>query len=90
MASHGINWTLSAHVCFGSLDFIITMEGELVQALAPVQTPPPTGLDTIVVALKELQLNAPEAHAPRRDQPLNFDFGRLEHQLTIYLGPYSS
>jgi hypothetical protein len=36
MASHGINWTPGAHVCFGSLDFIITMEEELVQALRPV------------------------------------------------------
>jgi hypothetical protein len=54
MASHGIDWTLSAHVRFGSLDYVVTMEGELVQALVPVQAPPPTGLDVIVEALEEL------------------------------------
>jgi hypothetical protein len=54
MASHGIDWTPGAHVCFGSLDFIITMEGKLVQALAPIQPPPPTSLDAIVEALEEL------------------------------------
>jgi hypothetical protein len=36
MASHSIDWTLGAHVRLGSLDFIITMEGELVQAFMPV------------------------------------------------------
>jgi hypothetical protein len=36
-------------VHFGSLDFIITTEGELVRALAP-QPPPATGLDAIVKA----------------------------------------
>jgi hypothetical protein len=54
MASHGIDWTLGAHVRFKSLDFVITMEGKLVQALAPIQPPPPTGLDVIVEALEEL------------------------------------
>jgi hypothetical protein len=42
MASHGIDWTPSVHVRFGSLDFIVTMEGELVRAILPVQSPPPT------------------------------------------------
>jgi hypothetical protein len=54
-------------VRFGSLDFIITIEGELVQAIVPVQSPPPTSLDAIIEALEELQLNAPEAHASERD-----------------------
>jgi hypothetical protein len=35
MASHGISWVLKAHVRFGSLDFVITTEGELVRAFAP-------------------------------------------------------
>jgi hypothetical protein len=30
MASHDIDWTPGAHMCFGSLDFVVTMEGELV------------------------------------------------------------
>jgi hypothetical protein len=51
MASHDINWTLGPHVHFRSLDFIITMEGEMVQALVPIQTPSPTGLDAIIEAL---------------------------------------
>jgi hypothetical protein len=50
----------------------------------------PTGLDTIIRALKELQLSALEARAPERDQLLDFDFERLEHQLAMYLGPHPS
>jgi hypothetical protein len=46
MASHGID--------FESLDFVITMEEGLVWAIAPAQSPPPTGLDTIIEALEEL------------------------------------
>jgi hypothetical protein len=49
-----------------------------------------TGLNAVVGALEELQLSAPEAHAPKRDQLLNFDFRKLEHQLTVYLGPHPS
>jgi hypothetical protein len=67
------------------MDFVITMEEGLVWAIAPTQSPPPTGLDTIIEALEELQLNALEAYAPGRDQFLNFDFGMLEHQLAVYL-----
>jgi hypothetical protein len=66
MASHDANWTPGAHVRFGSLDFIVTNEGELVRALAP-QTPPATSLDVIVGALQELQLSALEARASERD-----------------------
>jgi hypothetical protein len=39
----------------------------------------------IVEALDELQLHALEARAPRGDQLLDFDFGRLEHQLAVFL-----
>ena len=41
----------------------------------------------IAEAIEELQLHAPEAHAPRSDQLLGFDYGRLEHQLGAFLGP---
>jgi hypothetical protein len=44
----------------------------------------------IIEALEELHLSAPEAHALKRDQLLDFDFGRLEHQLAVYLGPHPS
>jgi hypothetical protein len=50
----------------------------------------PTSLGTIIEALEELQLDAPEPRVPGRDQPLGSDFGTLEHQLTVYLGPHPS
>ena len=65
MASHGVSWVSGAHVCFRSLDFIVTMEGELAQALVVVQPLHSTGLNTIVEALEELQLHASEAHVPK-------------------------
>jgi hypothetical protein len=42
-------------------------------------------LDAINEALEELQLHALDAHAPGRNQLLDFDFGRLERQLAIFL-----
>ena len=90
MASHGVSWVQSAHVCFGSLDFIITMEGELAQAPAAVQPLHSAGLDAIVEALEELELHAPGAHTPGSDQLLGFDYGRLERQLGAFLGPRPS
>jgi hypothetical protein len=77
MASHGISWVPEAHVRFGSLDFIITIEGELVRAFAP-QPPPATGLDAIVKALQDLRLSTLGVRTPERHQILDFDFGRLE------------
>ena len=67
MASHNISWVPGAHVHFGNLDFIITMEGGLVQAPVDIQHLCSVGLDAITEALEELQLHAPEAHAPRSD-----------------------
>ena len=32
-------------------------------------------------------MHAPEAHAPRSNQLLNFDYGRLKSQLGAFLGP---
>ena len=78
MASNGVSWVPGAHVRFGSLDFFVTAEGELVRAPTPVQLLRSTGLDATVEALKELRLYAPEAHAPRSDQLLSFDYRRLE------------
>jgi hypothetical protein len=78
MASHDISWVPRVQVHFGSLDFIITTKEELVRALAS-QSPPATNLDTIIRALKELQLSAPEAHALEHDLLLDFHFGKLEH-----------
>ena len=78
------------HVCFGDLDFIATMEGELAQAPAAVQPLHSTGLRIIAKALEELQLRAPEDRAARSDQLLNFDYERLERQLSALLGPQPS
>ena len=78
MASHGVSWVPGAHVCFRNLDFIITTEGELAQVPATIQPIHSTVLDTIAEALEELLLHAPKAHAPRSDQLLGFDHGRLE------------
>jgi hypothetical protein len=51
MASHSISWISGVHVCFRTLDFVITTEGELVRALAPTKPPLTTGLDAIDEAL---------------------------------------
>ena len=40
MASHAISWVPSAHVCFGDLDFIVTVGGELVLAHIAIQSLP--------------------------------------------------
>jgi hypothetical protein len=77
-------------VHFGSLDLIITTEGDSVWAIVPTQLPSPTSLDAIVEALGELQLSALGAYALEHDQLLDFDFRRLEHQLAVYLGPHPS
>ena len=63
---------------FGNLDFIVTMEGGLVQALTAIQPLHFTGLNVITEALEELQLHAPEAFTQGSDQLLGFDYGRLE------------
>ena len=78
MASHDVSWVPSTHVCFGSLDFFVTAEGELAWAPTPTQLLRSTGLDATVEALEELQLHASEAYAPRSDQLLGFDYRRLE------------
>ena len=78
MASHNVRWVLDRHVLFQNLDFIVTMEGELVRAPIIVQPLHSIGLDAIIEALKEQQLHALEAHTPGSDQLLGFDYGRLE------------
>ena len=90
MASHDVSLVPRAHVCFRNLDFIVTMEGELAQAPTTVQSLHSAGLDTIVEALEELQLHAPEASVPGSDRLLGFNYGRLERQLDAFLGPRPS
>ena len=87
MSSHNVSWVLGTHVRFRDLDFIVTIVGELAMAPATVRSLHSVGLDAITKALEELQLHAPEAHAPESDQLLDFDYGRLECQLGAFLGP---
>ena len=75
---------------FGDLDFIVMMERELALAPTAAQPLPYPSLDAIAEALEELQLHALEAHAPGGDQLLGFDYGRLERQLSAFLGPQPS
>ena len=72
---------------FGDLDFIVMTEGELARAPIVVQPLHSADLDTITEALEELWLRASEARAPRSGQRLDFDYGRLELQLGVFLGP---
>jgi hypothetical protein len=48
---------------FGSLDFIVTMEGELEQVCTSVSPLRAIDLDSIIEALEELKLPAPKACA---------------------------
>ena len=61
MAGHGISWALGARVRFRSLDFIVTMEGELTRAPAAVQPLHSASLDMIDEAFEELRLHVPGA-----------------------------
>ena len=62
----------------------------MAQASAAVQPLHSTDLDVIAEALDELQLHVLEAHAPRSDQLLSFNYKRLERQLGAFLGPWLS
>ena len=90
MASHGVSWVPGTHVRFGNLDFVITVEAELVQAPIAVQPFRSADLDAIAEVLEELRLHALEAHTLRSDKLLGFNYGRLEHQLSAFLGPRPS
>ena len=45
MANHNVSWVPGAHVRFGSLDFVITVGGELVRANTAIRSLPSTALD---------------------------------------------
>ena len=54
MASHGVSWVPSMHVCIRNLDFIVTTKGELAQAPTAVQPLHSVGPNAIIEALEEL------------------------------------
>ena len=75
---------------FRGLDFIIIVEGELAWVPVIVHPLDSTGLNAIIEALEELWLYVVEALALESGQLLNFNYGRLEHQLGVFLGPQPS
>ena len=54
MVSRNISWVADARVRFGNLDFVITMEGELVRSSAATQPLLFTSLDAIAEVPEEL------------------------------------
>ena len=79
MANRNVSWVPGARVHFGNLDFIITMEGELVWSSAATKPLLFTSLDAIAKALEELQLPTTGVRTPRSNQPLNLNYGRPHH-----------
>ena len=45
MANHDVSWVPGAHVRFGSLDFIITVGGELLRVNTAIRSLPSIALD---------------------------------------------
>jgi hypothetical protein len=68
MACHDISWVPGTRIRFGSLDFIVTAEGDLERALTPVLPSPATGLDTVIETLEGLRLRPSESHALEHGQ----------------------
>ena len=52
---------------FGSLDFIVSMEGELAWANGPATPPQSISLDVVIETLGELWLHTPGTHALKSD-----------------------
>ena len=90
MANYNLSWVPCAYVRFRDLDFIIKVEGELAMAPAAIQPLPFVSFNAIAEVFEELRLHAPGVRAPGSNQLLDFDYGRLERQLDIFLGPQPS
>ena len=76
MANRNISLVPGARVCFGNLDFIITMEGELVRSSTATQPLLFTSLDAIAEVPEELQLPTTDVLTPRSSQLLSLNYGR--------------
>ena len=83
MASRIEGWVPRARLRFGSHDFIIAIDGSLVQVQEPVS---PTS-DGIAGTLQGPRLEGQRQDAPAVSSPNIFDNARLEHQLQMFLGP---
>ena len=90
MANRNDSKVPGAHVRFGELNFIAMAEGELARAPAAAQPLYSIGLSAIAEALEELLLHAPVVRTAGSDQLLNFDYEKLELQLSTFLGPQPS
>jgi hypothetical protein len=90
MANHTGGWALGTLVRFGSLDFIITMEGGMEQVHVSIPPLHTINLDSVIEALEELQLRTPEACTSRSSWPLGSDHKGLHSQLSTFLGPRST
>jgi hypothetical protein len=63
MANHAGRWAPGTLMRFGSLDFIVAMEGGLELVHVPVRPPLTTNLDPVVEAFEGLWLSTPKDHA---------------------------
>jgi hypothetical protein len=70
---------------FGSLDFIITMEGGLEQIHGLVRPARTANLDPLVEAFEGMWLRTPEDRASKVSGPLDFNYESLGRQLRIFL-----
>jgi hypothetical protein len=87
MANHAGGWPSGALMRFGSLDYIITMEGGLEQVRVPIQPTRAANLDPVVEAFEGLRLRAPEDRTSESSWFPDFDYKRLGCQLHAFLGP---
>jgi hypothetical protein len=69
MANHAGGWPPGALVCFGSLDFIITIGGALKQIRVPVRPTRTANLDLVVEAFEGMWLRALEDRASGSSTP---------------------
>lgn len=76
-------------MCFGSLEFVATSEGELVRT-SPPSSPPTSDLDMVVEALDELQVSSSQVQTPVPDQRPIESFDGAKYQLMPYLRPNPS
>jgi hypothetical protein len=72
-ANHAIGWAPGALMCFGSLDFIITIGGALENIHVPVRPAHTTNLDPVIKAFKGMRLHALKDRASEDSGPLDFD-----------------
>ena len=87
MANHAGAWAPGALVCFGSLDFIITLGGGLERIQAPTRS---GGVNTVTNTLQGLRFHRQEQDVPMTPSRCSIDSARLERQLQAVLGPHST